>query len=179
MRDHRGEYNEMDLIWTHPCGSKLYLGNITAAKNVAGLQLHQITNVVNCMARNTEHIIDEERFSYLRFPIETWEGEMVRRGGDPGRSFDGEFRALIYFANLFTWLDRALANPGTAVLIHCYAGAHRGAAVCMAYLMHAAQLRLPEALAIVKASRPIVDPKELLMELLERLDKEMCERGDM
>ena len=39
--------------------------------------------------------------------------------------------------------------------------------------MHAKDLRLEAALQAAQAARPIVDPKELLMELLERLDRAM------
>jgi len=163
MRDHRGEYNEMDLLFTHPeSGSKIYVGNITASKNPEKLRSLQVSHIVNCMARNTDASL-AERFSYFRFPVETWEGEMVRRGGDPGGVSDGEFRASIYFAKLFEWVDDAIATPGQGVLIHCFAGAHRGGAVSVAYLMHVRHLRLPEALDAVKAVRPIVDPQDLLM----------------
>ena len=128
MRDHRGEYNESDLLWTHPSsGSKLYIGNHTAAKNLEGLQSLKITHIVNCMARNTDCVVFEDRFSYFRFPVETWEGEMVRQGGDPGIS-DGGFCAAAYFQPLFQYVDEALAVPGSGVLVHCFAGAHRGAA---------------------------------------------------
>jgi len=40
--------------------------------------------------------------------------------------------------------------------------------------MHACRLQLSDALATVKGVRPIVDPQELLLELLERLDIHMC-----
>ena len=72
------------------------------------------------------------------------------------------------------WLDEAMSHPGHSVLIHCFAGAHRGGAVTIAYLMHACRLQLSDALATVKGVRPIVDPQELLLELLERLDIHMC-----
>ena len=69
MRDHRGEYNELDLLWTHPStGNRLYLGNITASKNVTNLESLQITHIVNCMARNRDKTI-EEAFEYFRFPV--------------------------------------------------------------------------------------------------------------
>ena len=100
-------------------------------------------------------------------------GEMVRRGGDPGGDTDGTFCPKAYFEELFAWIDAALVEPGQAVLVHCFAGAHRGAAVCVGFLMHAKDLRLEAALQAAQAARPIVDPKELLMELLERLDRAM------
>lgn len=170
MRDHRGEYNELDLLWTHPStGARVFIGNYTASKSLETLEARQITHVVNCMARNTDSSL-KDRFEYYRFPIETWEGEMVRRGGDPGGESDGDFLASRYFERLFAWLDAAMEQPGHAVLIHCFAGAHRAAAVSVAYLMHAARLCLQDALAAVKHARPIADPYGLLMELLERLD---------
>ena len=173
MRDHRGQYNELDLLWTRAeSGSRIFLGNYTASKNMQALELRQVTHVVNCMARNTDSSL-QERFEYFRFPIETWEGEMVRRGGDPGGCADGDFVASKYFAKLFAWLDDAVAHPDQAVLIHCFAGAHRAAAVGAAYMMHARGLRLQDALVAVQDVRPIADPYGHLMELLERLDTEL------
>jgi len=173
MHDHRGEYNELDLLYTHPVsGSRLYLGNHTSSKNLQALDRLNVTRIVNCMARNTDAAL-QARFGsdWRNFPVETWEGEMVRQGGDPGGGNDGNFCAVAYFAQLFSWIDEALEAPARAVLVHCFAGAHRGAAVCVAYLMHARKIRLEEALEAAQAARPIVDPKELLMELLTRLGR--------
>ena len=173
MRDHRGEYNELDLLWTHPqSGSRVFLGNYTASKSLETLERWKVSHVVNCMARNTDSSL-KDRFEYYRFPIETWEGEMVRRGGDPGGASDGDFVASKYFARLFGWLDDAMTHPDQAVLVHCFAGAHRAAAVSVAYLMHASHVNLPEALMAVQTVRPIADPYGHLMELLKRLNADM------
>jgi hypothetical protein len=72
MRDHRGSYNELDLLYTHPeTGSKLYLGNHTASKNIEALERLGVTHIVNCMARNTDSAL-QARFGsrWRNFPIE-------------------------------------------------------------------------------------------------------------
>ena len=68
MRDHRGEYNEMDELYVHPVsGARLFLGNITASKNLEALESLRITHVVNTMARNTDADL-QDRVAYFRFP---------------------------------------------------------------------------------------------------------------
>jgi len=114
MRDHRGEYNEMDLIYTHPeSGSRLFLGNITASKNLVAIEGLPITHVINCMARNVDEAL-KKRCSYFCFPIETWEGEVVRRGGDPGHS-DGDFRVSTYFVT-----DFIVTDPNSESYRYCF-----------------------------------------------------------
>ena len=49
-------------------------------------------------------------------------------------------------SKLFDFVDKATAE-GHGVLIHCLAGAHRAGTAGVAYIMHAAQVDLPTALA--------------------------------
>ena len=80
---------------------------------------------------------------------------LLFKGGNPGYS-DGNFCASKYFAKFFAWVDSALdQNAGQGVLIHCFAGAHRGGTACVAYLMHKDQMRLSDALAAARQLAPL------------------------
>ena len=65
-------------------------------------------------------------------------------------------------------------STGGKVLVHCFAGRSRSAAMVVAYLMYRYGVRLPAALQHVKARRPKADPYNFLHQLQEferRLDK--------
>ena len=56
------------------------------------------------------------------------------------------------------FLDAALADPASQILVHCMAGVSRSATIVAAHLMRAERLRVKEALAAVQAGRPFISP---------------------
>ena len=82
---------------------------------------------------------------------------------------------LKYFDNAISFIDTARAANGN-VLIHCVAGISRSAAVATAYVMHALQLGVDQALGLVKAARQIANPNPGFIDQLRQFDLELKER---
>lgn len=70
------------------------------------------------------------------------------------------------------FIDTAIIEKGSNVLIHCLAGVSRSPTIVTAYLMHKKKLRFKEALAIIKQTRPFVNPNPGFIEQL-KLFREM------
>ena len=88
------------------------------------------------------------------------------------RLFDAEYETLP-LAAACAWISAALAaDAKNAVLVHCHAGMSRSAAVVVGYLMKAHRMTLAQALAAVRAARPIVDINEGFMRQLRVWDEE-------
>lgn len=68
------------------------------------------------------------------------------------------------------FIDTAIENGN--ILVHCLAGVSRSPTIVAAYLMFKKRLRYKEALAIIKQTRPFVNPNPGFIEQL-KLFKEM------
>ena len=83
-----------------------------------------------------------------------------------------------HFAPACAFVDAACAGGGR-VLAHCAAGGSRSAAICIAYALHDAArnggkaITFDEALAAVKAQRPVVDPNWGFVEQLQKFAAEL------
>eukprot|EP00878_Enallax_costatus_P046632 GHUV01056871.1.p1 GENE.GHUV01056871.1~~GHUV01056871.1.p1 ORF type:complete len:173 (+),score=31.26 GHUV01056871.1:277-795(+) len=66
-----------------------------------------------------------------------------------------------------TWLERAMRQKGCKVLVHCNAGTSRSPAIVLAAVMKAKGLGVPQALEILKARAPHVQPNPGFMAQLE------------
>ncbi|KAJ7582546.1 protein-tyrosine phosphatase-like protein [Mycena floridula] len=64
---------------------------------------------------------------------------------------------LVHFTATYNFIHTAVEKGGV-VLIHCQMGISRSATVLAAYLMKARQTTAPEALEIIKQSRPQIQP---------------------
>lgn len=63
----------MDLVWTHPSGGRLYLGDDRAAMDAQALQQHGITHIVNSTKELPFYHEGVNSFVYYRFVIsESW-----------------------------------------------------------------------------------------------------------
>lgn len=66
---------------------------------------------------------------------------------------------------------------GGAVLVHCYAGQSRSAALVIAYLMQAQGLGLMEAWALTRAARPCAQPNSGFLRQLALYGKRLAAGG--
>lgn len=66
---------------------------------------------------------------------------------------------------------------GGAVLVHCYAGQSRSAALVIAYLMQAQGLGLMEAWALTRAARPCAQPNSGFLRQLALYGKRLAAAG--
>lgn len=73
------------------------------------------------------------------------------------------------------FIDEAIEKGN--ILVHCLAGVSRSPTIVAAYLMYKKKLRYKEALAIIKQTRPFVNPNPGFIEQL-KLFKEMGYKFD-
>lgn len=68
-----------------------------------------------------------------------------------------------HFDVAFEFIDKALADPSKAVLVHCEMGMSRSSTIVIMYLMRAFGLTLREALVMTRLRRSIVNPNNGFM----------------
>jgi hypothetical protein len=143
---------------------KLFVGNILARNSPDFMQTHGVTRVVNCLEPGSFPEVERRRFEgvqYLDFPIALWED----CGGV--RTDEGIARVM---APLLGFVSEAVES-GESVLIHCFAGAHRGGSAGIACLMHLQDLGRDEAIAEAQAKRSEISAICNMLRLLSKLDK--------
>jgi predicted protein tyrosine phosphatase len=153
-------YSNIDPVVKVEGGGTIYVGNQTAALNLAGLQALGVTHVVNCTAG--AHAIPcyhTGELSYLTFDIAGWQQHVTHT--------DASLAAFV--APLFSFIDSALGR-GQSVLVHCLAGAHRAGTTGVACIMHYGRVHdVALATAAARRLRPIIDPIGRLPDFLRRL----------
>ncbi|CAK9006683.1 unnamed protein product [Durusdinium trenchii] len=157
-----GPYNAMDALWQHPeSRAVFYVGNQTAASNLALLRQNGVTHVVNCTDNmpNYHENTSGSLIKYYRFDISRFH-RLVRSDADAAR----------FVQPMLEWVGAALAS-GENVMVHCLAGAHRAGTTGCICLMHFAGLSAKEAVPAAKRCRPIIDPIGDFPELLAKLER--------
>ncbi|KAJ1632548.1 dual specificity phosphatase, partial [Pavlovales sp. CCMP2436] len=130
----------------------VYIGNRRAASTRKILSKHGVKAVVNCQGVDSSNFFEGSKgVRYFRMDVQQWATAVREEDNVHGEGAAG------YFTPCWEWVDKSL-EKGDSVLIHCYAGAHRAGTVGVAYLMHAAGLRLSEAMRVAQRQRPIVNP---------------------
>lgn len=140
----------------------LFIGGAGAARNLKALRKRGITHIVNAAPAVPCHFRDnpEGAFEYLALPL----------FDDP----DADLLPHVEAANAFIAGARAC---GGAVLVHCYAGQSRSAALVIAYLMQAQGLGLMEAWALTRAARPCAQPNSGFLRQLALYGKRLAAAG--
>lgn len=139
-----------------------YAGSQDAAANLDLLVSKGITHVVNAAASSVR---DHHRtlLSYLSVPLLDLTDSQL---SEP----------MLALVNNF--IEEALSSttPGGrrgAVLVHCNAGVSRSAAVIVAFLMMNRGIRYDDAMALVRAARPIACPNEGFRRQLKDLERRL------
>jgi hypothetical protein len=84
---------------------------------------------------------------------------------------------LTWFEKAFREIDRARAE-GKNVLVSCSEGMSRSATLMIAYLMSRAELSFEQAVCHVRSRRPMIGPKQPLLNLLQEYDRALqLQRG--
>lgn len=132
----------------------LYLGNVENSTIQIELGL-----LINCTVELP--FINQLAQQYVRIPLY-----------DPPSEESHLYTMLAYLqGDLFSIIDETL-NNNKMVLIHCYVGAQRSAAVCAAYLMKKFNVSMEEACLFIRSKRPIAfgeEPDRLQINYIDAL----------
>lgn len=143
-----------------PCrvSGGLFIGGAGAARNLKALRKRAITAVVNAAPSVPCYFKDcpEDEFTYLSLPL----------FDDPDADLAPHIQAAIAFIS-------AARARGAGVLVHCYAGQSRSAALVIAYLMASRGMSLMEAWAATRAARPCAQPNAGFLRQLARYGKSL------
>ena len=133
----------------------IYLGNGYNAANLDTLQLNNIQYIINATSEIPNYFENssEKSITYMKIPISDIKGSSIVQYLD--KSYD-----FITHAN-----DIGVGN----ILIHCYMGSSRSAAVVIYYIMKMHNKSLQEAMEFVKKKRDIVNINTCFLDELETL----------
>ncbi|EFN57172.1 hypothetical protein CHLNCDRAFT_30542 [Chlorella variabilis] len=121
----------------------LYIGGAGAARNLKALRKRGITHIVNAAPSVPCHFKDnpEGCFAYLSLPL-----------------FDDADADLLAHVDASNAFISAARRCGGSVLVHCYAGQSRSAALVIAHLIASQGLGLMDAWAATRRARPCAQP---------------------
>ncbi|KAF8742481.1 hypothetical protein AX14_004343 [Amanita brunnescens Koide BX004] len=115
---------------------KLFLGNINAARSTRSVTEHHITHILSVCQDQIPAEDPQSGFNHMRIAVE-----------------DVDYAdLLIHLPSACQFIDEAI-NSGGVVLVHCYQGLSRSAAVIAAYLMWSRKVGAAEAIDLVRAVR--------------------------
>ena len=141
----------------------LYLGSVDAAQNLPALRARGITHVLTVAKELSQE----------------WPAEFAHKYVAVQDSETVENDLLSQFAPCNAFIDGARAAGG-GVLVHCLAGRSRSAAVCAAYLMHAAEAAGADAaLRHVREARPWVEPNAAFVAQLRSYEEQLVAAAKM
>lgn len=130
---------------------------LVASQDVAAdpglLAKHGVTHILNLAGFASTHL---EGFSYLDIPILDLPEEVLSD----------------HIPSCFAFINNALKNPESTVLVHCNAGISRSVSIVTAYLMSSNSWSLEKALEVVKTARPKARPNEGFMKQLKMYENQ-------
>jgi protein-tyrosine phosphatase len=141
------------------CG-RLAIGGVGAALHMENLQATGITHIL-CLSKQVRTMFPDS-FSYMR--VDELED-------------DGSGHSLDIFRNhlehCLQFIHESISIGGS-VLVHCYQGKSRSAAMCIAYLLtkfdESQVPTLERALGLIRQSRPKAEPNFALMSVLREIE---------
>ncbi|HSK34698.1 MAG TPA: dual specificity protein phosphatase [Propionicimonas sp.] len=114
-----------------------------------GLARRQLDELV---AAGITHIADLREEWSDETLVKTWAPQvryLHHRVADAGQAIGGA-----WFDELADWVDAALAEPGSKVLVHCHMGVNRAPSAVLALLLHGG-MGLRPALDAIRSARPV------------------------
>jgi protein-tyrosine phosphatase len=133
-------------------GTNLFIGDLKSSSNIKLLTKNNISYILNvCQDKN------KKKYKHIKY-------KMVKMRDDDTEILFNKLNSC------FKFIDTALKNKKN-VLIHCYAGISRSAAVLISYLMTRYRLRYKDAYKIVKKYRNIINPNDNFKNQLKLIDK--------
>jgi protein-tyrosine phosphatase/GNAT superfamily N-acetyltransferase len=133
----------------------IFIGSIGAAHNVCGLKKAGITHVLSMSTSSGAKFPDD--FVYKTVVIDD----------KPGR------RIVAHFRECFAFIDAGKVDGG--VLVHCFQGKSRSAAVILGYQMHTTKLPFIELLDRMRVMRPSAQPNPGFAAQLLAFQRNKCD----
>lgn len=141
--------------------SRLFVGDLASASNCEAMKEQGITHVVSIINGAFELFPDSFKYKLIHINDDPW--------SDIGKFFDE--------TNEF--IDEALSNPETKIIVHCQRGISRSVTLVLAYMLYKAnstkQIPLDEIdqtikdiLKEIKAHRPIAEPNKGFVDSLKQ-----------
>jgi hypothetical protein len=155
----------------------LLIGSVGSAYNLESLQNAGITHIL-CLSevikmRFTDHFIykrlilnDKANFSLLPFLHEAF--DFMNEARNFQTATDGE--KVSHDGSSNEGVDRDIKHG--KVLVHCYQGISRSAAICCAYMIIYGGMTRDDALSRIKSVRATIQPNSGFMELLKQLEQQ-------
>jgi protein-tyrosine phosphatase len=154
------ELKQMELQKYHDVCSEIvpkqvYVSSYKVASDLAVLQRHGITHILNLAADICDNRFPD-KFFYSTYYVKDASGEDI---------------SMLFYRTL-EWMQASLLSGGR-VLVHCREGVSRSATMVIAYLMWANNMPFKEAQEVIRSVRPICNPNPgftyHLLELGKRL----------
>jgi protein-tyrosine phosphatase len=139
----------------------LYIGGISAAKNYNALIHHGITHILNATCVVPNFFNNSSPFQYFTIPLYD----------DPEADLLAAYTMAAPFINQARRTTTDDNTTGGAVLVHCFAGQSRSAALIIAHLMCEENMSLEEAYVTVKMARNSIKPNSGFLGQLKELEK--------
>ena len=133
---------------------KVWLGSQKDAASISFLQSNEITLVISV-----------EEFPEI-FPWSVGRCNIKREHISMLDSDKETAKQVEFLSKVRKVIDIIENHNDGNVLVHCYAGKSRSAAIVTAYLAFKYQISIDEALIIVKKKRPCVDPRPSFLHFL-------------
>lgn len=130
-----------------PIDTHLFLSDIVSASLDRLIEMHQIKHIVTV---NDRPLFKPLVKSYFFIQAEDLENQDL----------------ISEFLKAYNFIDRAITAK-ESVLVHCVAGVSRSATIVLSFLMRKYKISYMSALALVKRSRPVVDPNDGFVKQLE------------
>lgn len=132
----------------------LYLGGVSSANNLPGLQQLRINYVLNTAIDADNRFPD--KLIYMKFDLDDTPEENIERYFDKGRQF----------------IEEAKKNKGR-IIVHCQIGMSRSTTIVLVYLMYTFKWSLKRAYKFVKSKRCFVNPNYGFMWQLAQFEKKI------
>jgi len=165
----------------------IFLGSFDHARDTDWLASHSIAAILNCGPDVCQHSVDQSSRDLRMQIIE--QGSNAERRIARARAFYGEgveyaecdATDMEGYAILDKHLEEAVAfikRQNGPVLIHCFSGQNRSAAIALGYLVTVRGLSMEEALALVHPLRPLILSNESFRLQLLRLEAKQVSKRE-
>lgn len=134
---------------------RLYICNFEAANCMQLMQDYGITHILTAASELPTPY--PSKFKYFKIEVHDTITENIRR----------------FFEPCIEFMQEALQQPGTKVMVHCKQGVSRSPTIVMAYLMKVKKFSSTKAYDFLRLKRPEIGPNPGFVQQLQNYDQEL------